>query len=112
MSGNGYVGPMGAHLSVSFEDKDWLLMIRRVGHQCCECFWKYHGRAVGPRDVEQFLPNWNSLDWRPRRRGLGPSQEITADDGEFRVALVTTEGCTLAEEQTIKEFRSFMAESL
>jgi hypothetical protein len=111
MIGNGYVGPMGAYLSVSFDETDWHIMIRRTCSQRCNSFCNYHGRTVAPGDVEQFLPNWDLLEWQPTRKGVGPSKEITADDGEFRVALITMEGCTLAEGQIIKEFRQFMAES-
>jgi len=107
MIGRGYVGPMGKYLSVSFDERDWHVMIRRIDKQSCDSFGQYSGKIVTNVEVEQFLPNWNSLVWKSS--SVAYSRGLTAHDDRFSVTLLTTKDCSLSDEQIIIEFKKFMA---
>lgn len=107
MIGRGYVGPMGKYLLVSFDERDWHVMIRRIDNRSCDSFGQYHGRIVTNAEVEQFLSNWNSLVWKSS--SIAYSRGLTAHDGSFWVGLLTTESSSLSDEQIITEFKEFMA---
>ncbi|HUT47670.1 MAG TPA: hypothetical protein VMX36_15415 [Sedimentisphaerales bacterium] len=109
MTGKGYTGPMGAYLSVSFDNKDWHIMIRRTDGKALDAFMEYHGRTVTQADVATLGPNWNSLEWHPVVDGLLHSRGTAAGDREKSVRLLTTEDSPLSNEQIIEEFKYFMA---
>ena len=102
--------PDGGFLSVSPDGKDWHIRLTRIHENRCHEFAERHGGTVTVAEVRRFLPNWDSLEWKHSRKDVGPSIAVTAADGEIRWALITMEGCTLTEEQIIKEFRQFMAD--
>lgn len=107
MIGRGYVGPMGQYLSVSFDDRDWHVMIRHIHKESCDSFCQYAGRAVTSAELKQLLPNWASLVWKSS--SIAYSRGLTAHDGNFWVGLLTMESYSLSDEQILKEFKEFMA---
>jgi len=106
MISNGYCHEEGACLSISSE-RDWHIKIRRTDHQPDKRFAHYHGKPVDGRDLKQFIPNWEALDWQPGS-SISDTQQMSAIDGEFAVALVMNKDCELSNGQIVKEFNEFI----
>jgi len=96
-------------LSVSFDNKDWHVMIRRTDGKALDAFMEYHGRTVTQADVATLVPNWNSLEWHPVVDGLLHSRGAAAGDREKSVRLLTAEDSSLSDEQIVEEFKDCMA---
>ncbi len=110
MTGNGFAGPMGGYLSVSFENKDWHIMIRMTNGRTFDGFMEYHGRIVTHADVAKFVPNWDSLEWHPFAAESLCSGGVAARDRKVSVRLLTTGNSPLSNEQIIEEFKEFMGD--
>jgi hypothetical protein len=105
MIGNACVGPMGRYLSVSL-GKDWHIMILPTNNKRCSRFQDFRDGPVTSRDMEEFLPNWDSLEWQ--KTCVGNSRGVRSVDGKFQVRLLTTQDCTMSDEQIVGEFREMM----
>lgn len=103
--------PDGRFLSVSPDGMDWHIRLTRVSKNQWNEFALCHGRTLTAADVLRFLPNWESLQWSPLKKGMGPSKAITATDGEVDAAIIVMGNCPLAEEEIVREFKQFMADS-
>jgi len=105
--------PDGTYLTLS-SDQDWHIRIWRADNLPDERLGRYNGKVVSPENLKQLVPHWGSLEWQPRTKGIGQSEMTRANDGDFRIALVTLvtkESCRLTEEQIVREFRECMADT-
>lgn len=96
----------GTSLSLS-SDRGWAIRVHRTDRQAEQRFARHNGRAVSISILEEFVPNWDSLDWQPDSDVSGHSG-VFADDSGFRIALLRLNGCPLSDEKLVDDFREAM----
>lgn len=109
--GLGSVLPGGNGLAVSFADRDWQIVIRRVDLKPDPGFACYHAKQVSARDVMGFLPNWASLKWVRTAGGSSTPAESFGLDREYLVSVAARTGDTVSHSELIAGFLDFLRDA-
>ncbi len=101
---------LGHALEVDFTHQGWGLLVRRTDFAPHERFFDLHGKPIGPRDLEAYLPNWRKLEWTPLAPHVFARAESRAADRDFEVYVRAANGSARTHQQVVDAFIEFMSE--
>ena len=95
-------------LELSPHGEDWYLVLRRADFTADQRFAACHGRDLGPHDVAQFVPRWETLFWVPVPDSLLSRSESRALDQPYQIHVCANAGSPKRHRDVIDAFARFM----
>ena len=107
MIGKAEALPMGATLTVSFEECEWFIQIHRIDRKVDNRFLDLNQKEVGSEQIAKFVPNWANLEWQHAVME-GIAKEAYIQDGDYRLYLICLKEASVNPDTAIQEFKAFM----